>query len=80
MRVSKKDWVAMQNRLEYLKDKADRQDKELDQYKSGLEELQKAYEDGLKELAMRYGGKVEIPMAGALGDYDIQVTLVKKAE
>ena len=45
------------NRLEYLRDKVARLEKELGEYKRGFEEFQTANENMLKVLALRYGGE-----------------------
>ena len=59
--MKKKDLVAQvigdQNRLEYLKDKVDRLEKELKQFKTGLAELQAAADIMLMQVAYLYGGK-----------------------
>lgn len=56
MRVSKSDWIAMNNRLEYLKDKTDRQDKELQEYRGGLDALMQAHGILIKQVTYKFGG------------------------
>ncbi len=56
MRVSQKEWVATQNRLEYLHDKANRQDKEIREYKDGLDALMQAYGILIKQVTFKFGG------------------------
>lgn len=47
------------NRLEYLRDKVARLEKEISEWKAGLAEFQQANENMLKVLALRYGGGEE---------------------
>ena len=68
--------IAGENRIEYLKDKITALEEKL----KGLDELQRQYEEEVKQLAFLAGGMTRIPMKGTLKDYDVQVTLVKKAE
>lgn len=54
--MRKREAIALQNRLEYLKDKVHKLDFENRKFQAGLEELQKASEILLKQVAYEYGG------------------------
>ena len=76
MRVSQKEWIATKNRLEYLKDKADRQDKELDRYRRSLGELEEAAGILVKQVALTYGGEkhqIELPRYDDLDAWEADV-------
>lgn len=70
MRVSQKEWQATQNRLEYLKDKADRQDKELQKNREGMLQLQEAAGIIVKKVALLYGGEGKTILLPAKVDLD----------
>ena len=53
MRVSQSEWKATQNRLEYLKDKL----VELNKMRAGMEELHRASQILLLQMAIQYGGE-----------------------
>ena len=75
--MTKAEAIAMQNRLEYLKDKADRQDKEIDRFKKGMAELQMAADIMLMQVAYLYGGKgkkIKLRPIPDLKDWDAQIS------
>ena len=82
--MKKAEIIAMQNRLEYLKDKVDRLSVENRKFKAGLDELQTATELLIKNVAYEYGKEAEpgkrkeiwLPRVNAVTeDYDVEVKL-----
>ena len=57
MRVPKKEWTTLQNRLEYLKDKTSEQERKIISMKAGNIEIQTAVGLILKQVALLYGGE-----------------------
>lgn len=55
--MKKSEVKVMENRLEYLKDRARRQSKVIELHKKGMEELQTALAILLKQVVLEYGGE-----------------------
>ena len=80
--MKKAEIIAMQNRLEYLKDKVDRLTAENRKYKAGLEELQVATELLIKNVVYTCGKdagdrkEIWLPRVNAVTDeYDVRTKL-----
>lgn len=78
--MKKKDLIALaiadQNRLEYLIDKKVAQERDIERYKRGLEELQQAADIMLKQVAYLYGGKgkkIKLRPIPDLSDWDAEI-------
>ena len=78
--------IADQNRLEYLLDKKVAQERDIERYKRGLEELQRSTEILLMKVAIEKGAEVNggkelwLPRKTDLDGYEVQTKLDEAGE
>lgn len=84
--MKKSEAIALQNRLEYLKDKVQKLDFENRKFKAGLEELQRSTEILLMKVAIEKGTEVNggkelwLPRKADLAGYEVQTKLDEAGE
>lgn len=84
--MKKSEAIALQNRLEYLKDKVQKLDFENRKFKAGLEELQRSTEILLMKVTIEKGTEVNggkelwLPRKMDLDDYEVKTKLDEAGE
>lgn len=75
--MKKNEIIAMQNRLEYLKDTVKKLRKEILEYETGMAELQIGQGIILKQMALEYGGEdhtITLRHRDDIHDWEAEVT------